>query len=367
MRICLFTPIFLPTLGGVGVVVHQLASFLTERGHQVTVLAHKRRGESRIKVPYRVFRYWRPLSKRFGVHQIIVYLVWEKMRRGVDILHCHSAYPQGYIGASFKKMYKIPLVITSHGDIIKGERIREETRLAKRAEKAMRVADAVTALSHYMEEESIDAGAPEEKIYYIPNGVDLKEFESEEKFIFKTPYLFSMGILRKVKGFDILIRAFREVKQIYPEISLLIGGEGKEKDSLKKLAYDLNLEDSIHFLGMVSGKEKIKLLKGCEFYVCSAIGGEPFSNSTLEAFASGKTAVVSQVGGIPDIVEDGINGLLVPQGNPDRLARKMIELLGKPSLIQKMSANAHQKSKEFDLEITMSKYLHLYEKILNDR
>jgi glycosyltransferase involved in cell wall biosynthesis len=366
MRVCLFTPIFLPTLGGVGIVVHQLATFLTRRGHRVTVLTHRRKEKSnQLDLPYRVFRYSRPFSKRFGVEQMVFHLLWEKMTRGFNILHCHSAYPQGYVGALFKKIYNVPLVITSHGDLIKGERTREEERFARRAKEALELADAVTAVSYYMKGESMEAGASEDKIHLIPNGVDLTEFRSEEKFIFKTPYIFSMGILRKVKGFDILIRAFEEVKKFRPEVSLLIGGEGKEEGPLKKLVQEFKLGDRVYFLGPVFGREKVKLLKGCEFYVCSAIREEPFSNSILEAFASGKTAVASEVGGVPDLVKDGVNGLLVPPGNPDLLAKRMVELLDKPSLTQKLSADAQAISKQFDLEITMGRYLHLYEKLFN--
>jgi glycosyltransferase involved in cell wall biosynthesis len=293
--------------------------------------------------------------------------MWEKTVRGFDILHCHSAYPQGYVGASFKKIFKTPLVITSHGDLIKGERVREEGLLAKRAERALKLADVVTAVSHYMKEESIDAGAPEGKITYIPNGVDLNLFGSEEKFVFDKPYLFSMGIIRKVKGFDILIRAFKEVKRCYPEVDLYIAGEGKEKEGLKKLTRDLQMEGTVHFLGPVADEEKARLLKGCEFYVCSAIREEPFSNSTLEAFASGKTVVASDVGGIPDLVKDQVTGLLVPAGNPDLLAKKLIDLLDNPTLISDMSRNAHERSKEFSLEATMNKYVRLYEDVLNRR
>jgi glycosyltransferase involved in cell wall biosynthesis len=296
---------------------------------------------------------------------MLFYLIWEKMIRGFDILHCHAAYPQGYIGGSFKKIFKIPLVITSHGDIIKDAGIRKNARLDRRTKKAMELADAVTVVSRYMKEESIDAGASQEKIYYTPNGVDLRDFRSEEKFVLNGPYLYSMGILRKVKGFDVLIRAFKEVKRVHPEVSLFIAGVGKEKDGLEKLTHDLNLEDSIYFLGFLSVQEKIKLLKGCELYICSAIKEEPFSNSTLEAFAAGKTVVASNLGGIPDVVNDGLNGLLVPPGNPDLLSKKIIELLDQPALIKRFSANARDKSKEFDLAITMNRYLRLYEKLLH--
>ena len=368
MRICLFTPVFLPTLGGVGIVVHQLASFLADGGHQVTVLAPRRRGESNpTGVSYRILRYRRPFSKRFGIHQLLIYLMWEKTVRGFDILHCHSAYPQGYVGASFKKIFKTPLVITSHGDLVKGERVREERLLAGRTRRALKRADAVTAVSHYMQGESVDAGAPAGIVSCIPNAVDLKVFGSEGKFVSGKPYLFSMGILRKVKGFDILIRAFKEVRRVHPEISLFIAGEGKEKESLKKLVRDLHLEECIDFFGSVTDEEKAKLLKGAEFYVCSAIREEPFSNSTLEAFASGKTVVASNVGGIPDLVKDQVTGLLVPPGDPDLLARKVIELLDHPALISEMSGNAHGRSKEFSLEITMNKYVRLYEDLLNRR
>jgi len=366
MRVCLFTPVFIPTMGGVGIVVHQLASFLREEGHEVTVIVHKRRGESPpTDLPYRVFRYRRPFSQRVGVEQMLVYLTWEKLFKGFDILHCHSVYPHGYIGAIFKKLFNTPLVITSHGDIVKGSRAREDARLAKRVRKAMEGADAVTALSHYMKGESIDSGAREQKIDLIPNGVDLREFQSEEKFVSKTPYIFSMGILRRVKGFDVLIDAFERVKTRHPDISLLIGGEGKERGGLEKLVCDLNLKERVHFLGAVSGMEKIRLLKGCEFYVCAAIAEEPFSNSTLEAFAAGKAVVASHVGGVPDLVEDGRTGRLVPPGNPDVLAEKMIELLHHPALVRTLSSQALIKSKAFDVRLIMRNYLNIYGRLLN--
>ncbi|MFB3883679.1 MAG: glycosyltransferase family 4 protein [Thermodesulfobacteriota bacterium] len=365
MKVCLFTPVFIPTMGGVGIVVHQLASFLTEQGHEVTVLVHKRRGESEVPdLPYRVFRYPRPFSNKWGIEHLVFYLVWNRFLTGFDILHCHAAYPHGYVGAIFKKIFDIPLVITSHGDIAKGTPVREDARLTKRIKKAMEGANAITALTRYMKEESIESGAFEEKIHMVPNGVDLGAFRSEEKFVYKTPYIFSMGILRRIKGFDILIKAFDKVKEVHPEISLLIGGEGKEGENLKKLVHDLKLEDRIRFLGILSGREKIKLLRGCEFYVCSAIGEEPFSNSILEAFAAGRAVLASHVGGVPDLVEDGINGILVPPGSPDSLAGKMIEMLRRPPLLQKMSACAMRRSRDFDLPVIMNRYLLLYEGLL---
>jgi glycosyltransferase involved in cell wall biosynthesis len=257
------------------------------------------------------------------------------------------------------------LVITSHGDIVKGARARDDARLAKRARTAMERADAVTAISHYMKEESIYLGAREQTIDLIPNAVDLREFQSEEKFVFKTPYIFSMGILRRVKGFDVLIKAFERVKARHPNISLLIGGEGKERGGLEKLVCDLNLKEGVHFLGAVSGMEKIRLLKGCELYVCAAIAEEPFSNSTLEAFAAGKAVVASRVGGVPDLVEEGRTGRLVPPGTPDVLAEKIIELLHNPALVQTLSNQALIKSRAFDVRLVMSNYMNIYRRLLN--
>jgi glycosyltransferase involved in cell wall biosynthesis len=130
------------------------------------------------------------------------------------------------------------------------------------------------------------------------------------------------------------------------------------------LTRDLALRDRVVFLGLLTGREKVRLLKGCEFYVCSAIAEEPFSNSTLEAFAAGKTVIASCIGGIPDVVKDGVNGLLVNPGDAGLLAEKIVALINDRELIRRLSLNSHVTARAYDTAVVMEKYLRLYEQII---
>src|SRR5512143_128458 len=126
MRILFYTASFLPTVGGAEQMLHYLASSMTARGHQATVLAPVvRNADNAVEAGYKVVRYQRPSSKRFGVRQVLLYLVREKLRGGFDVLHCHGAYPPGYVGASYKRLFDTPFVIRPHGaDILPGEHIQ---------------------------------------------------------------------------------------------------------------------------------------------------------------------------------------------------------------------------------------------------
>jgi L-malate glycosyltransferase len=119
MNLCLYTATFLPTIGGAELVLHALASALTAQGHSVTVLAPLvRRADNQVEAPYRLRRYQRPSSKRFGVRQILLYLLHEYWRRPFDVLHCHGAYPPAYVGATLKRLLNIPMVVRPHGSDI---------------------------------------------------------------------------------------------------------------------------------------------------------------------------------------------------------------------------------------------------------
>src|SRR3990172_8314161 len=102
MRICHFTSTFLPRVGGVEMVVSNLARCQHEMGHEVVVLTPRIRGiDNSVTVPYRVVQYQRPSSKRYLTRQVLVRLLWEHAKRPFDVLHCHSAYPHGYVGSTF--------------------------------------------------------------------------------------------------------------------------------------------------------------------------------------------------------------------------------------------------------------------------
>ncbi|HLB25631.1 MAG TPA: glycosyltransferase, partial [Nitrospirota bacterium] len=273
MRILFYAPTFLPTVGGAEIMLHNLAQTLTRRGHGVTVLAPKVRGKDNlVEASYRIVRYQRPSSKRFFVRQTLFHIAREKLTRGFDLLHCHGAYPAGFVGASFKTIFRTPLVVRPHGsDILPGEHIRENPRLEKRLVRALLRADAVIAQSDELRELILALGVPAERVVQIPNGVDLSLYVGAPATPpTQGPYVLALGSLTHKKGFDVLIQAMAEVSRQDGAVRLLIAGGGTEKDGLRGLITELGLEDRVTLTGVLSGQAKLDAVKGCIFGVSSS-------------------------------------------------------------------------------------------------
>ena len=256
MNLCLYTATFLPTIGGAELVLHALASALAVQGHSVTVLApFVRRADNRVEAPYRLRRYQRPSSKRFGVRQILLYLLHEYWRRPFDVLHCHGAYPPAYVGATLKRLLNIPMVVRPHGsDILPGEFIRAHVKLERRLTRALAAADLIIAQSQFLKHELLSLGVPEGRIRLIPNGVHVAEFQPVRSAPpLPYPYILAMGSFSPKKGFDVLLRAFTLVAAADPSIHLVLAGAGKELTAYTALVGEHDMLGRVHFVGIVEG------------------------------------------------------------------------------------------------------------------
>jgi glycosyltransferase involved in cell wall biosynthesis len=134
----------------------------------------------------------------------------------------------------------------------------------------------------------------------------------------------SLGRFTSLKGFDVLVEAFRRVVSEMPDAILLIGGDGEEKDRLIKLVEYYGLGKNIILPGMVM--EVHELLAACDLYVNSS-RWEGLPMTLLEAMAHGKPMVATKVGGNPEVVHEGITGILVPPEDHGRLADAIIRML----------------------------------------
>lgn len=350
-------------------VIHNLSLAMLRQGCIPYVLAPYVRGrDNKLDVPYKVLRYQRPSSKRIGLRQLLIPLLWYHWKYRFDILHCHGVYPPGYVGASFHKITGVPFVITPHGGDIKenDNGIIINSKITARIKKTFSSAQAVTAISSDIKKRVLKFGATPDKIHLIPNGVFVDKFRPPENYQKQTdnPYILYLGSLIKRKGVDILIKAFSKVCTTYPNLNLIIAGDGKEKDSLITLVDKLNLNQNIKFLGIVRGDNKIHLLRNAFFLVLSS-KSEGLPIVILEAFASGIPVIASRVCGIPDIVKDGENGFLVSPEDIDELASKMSILVGQYSLRDRLANNALALAPFYDWQQIAEKYIYLYEKINN--
>lgn len=196
-------------------------------------------------------------------------------------------------------------------------------------------------------------GKYRDKIVVISNGMNIKDFDipySREQCREKLGLpldgglILFVGSLTPYKGPDILVRAMTKVINGVPDIKLVFVGSGKMESELKGLAKRLNVDKCIKFAGFVEEDLKHLYYKATDvFCLPSTMSTESFGIVNLEAMACGVPVVASKIGGIPDVVKDGENGLLVPPTDSEALADAMIYLLENEEVREKMGKKGREK------------------------
>ena len=371
MKICQFALGYLPP-GGFEYVVHHLSNALVGLGHEVTVFARSAPDKMSIldkeKTNYQIFRYWLPRSKGLFHRPIIKIMLRSKMQENkFDIVHAHQLYPAGYWALSFLAAFRNIIVATAHGeDVMIAAEYSYGKRLNRGVDRKIRWAlkegQFFTAVSRSLKDEMVASGAIEGSIRVIPNGVNLESFRGQNVFESVKPYLFSMGRLVFIKGYDILIQAFAKIIE-ENDIELIIAGRGPEEGSLRNLVRKKGLSGRVKFVGFVDGERKVSLLKGSRFCVCPS-RREGLGSANIEALAAGKPVVAFDVDGISDIIEHGKNGLLAKAGDSKDLASKMQILLRDEKLRERMKKQALGMVKEYDWQSIAKQYEGLYEEMI---
>jgi glycosyltransferase involved in cell wall biosynthesis len=171
----------------------------------------------------------------------------------------------------------------------------------------------------------------------IPNIVDLDRFDHRERRDFgAAPHVVVARNLEPIYGLTTALQAMAIVRQSYPGAMLTVAGSGPQKAELLAQAATLGLSGAVHFPGRVDHADMPALYARADCALNpSTVDNMP--NSVLEAFASGVPLVSTDVGGVPDIVTDGINGLLVPAGDPQAMAAALIRVLGDRELVHRLT------------------------------
>lgn len=194
---------------------------------------------------------------------------------------------------------------------------------------------------------------PRDKIWMIPNGVDPEIYRPSaidrslrHKYAYPSERIvFYVGRLVPEKGVNVLIGAVPRILSAHPNTKFIIVGEGYSREMLSSLAKFLGVEHKVYFTGYVSDGEVKELLKLADVQVVPSIY-EPFGIACLEGMASGIPVVVSDTGGLSEIVEDGFTGLKVPPDNSDAIAYAVNRLLSNSALRESMSKRARERAVE---------------------
>jgi glycosyltransferase involved in cell wall biosynthesis len=197
-------------------------------------------------------------------------------------------------------------------------------------------------------------------VLHLPNGIESKKF-----YTYKSggPILF-VGRLEKVKGIDYLIDAMVIVHKLCPNAKLVVIGSGAHEFEAHEKIRAYHLEDCIKFVGWIARKKIDDYYKKCSMLVIPSVWPEISGNVITEAMYIGRPVVATRVGGIPEIVKNNHNGLLVPAKNSESLAEAIMKVFIDKEMAEKMGRNAHEDVKKLNFDIHTKKLLEIYKKII---
>lgn len=373
MRILLVVPQD-EEIGGVASAVGNLAKYLRTQGHDVFFMHPAaaillKRKTTRLGFPGFDLRLQMPIEERhplIGIcaflvlfPMLLVQLVHVLLKHKIDVINVHYPVDRFVYLALCRRILPITLITSVHGaDVFPDGRLIG--RSSRRFRFLLASSDRIVAPSRQFQNDFLTA-FPElsPKTIFIHNGVNLAEMkalDTNDTRYSSAPYVLCISGYKEQKAIDVLVRAFGEVHEKNPSIRLIVAGGGDLRPQLEALAISLGINEQIELLGPQGRAEVARLLRGCEVFVLPS-RFETFGIAILEAMAHEKPIVATTVGGIPEIIENGKNGILVQPDNPSALAEAITLVLQNQDLKRSIAREGYVTvRKHFCSEHTGSAY-----------
>jgi glycosyltransferase involved in cell wall biosynthesis len=354
-------------IGGLGRHVYELSQRLAGYGVEAHILTPLVEGCAAYEESQgaRVYRVGSPLTSSTRFKSWIFSFNSDLIREGIrldyqaggfDLIHAHD-WLVGYAGRSLSRVLNIPLVSTIHATEY-GRNLGLHNPMQKEIHDIERnlvlESERIVCCSNYMryEIESLFNANPS-RIAVIPNGASMNRYQLNESSLDdrfegiddQDQVIFYIGRLVPEKGVASLIRAFLKVSQEIPAAKLVIAGRGPQGMELQELACELGLSERIWFAGYISDELRDRIYHRADVAVFPSLY-EPFGIVALEAMASGTPVVVSDVGGLAEIVNDGETGLKFAPLDEEGLAMALIRILSDSRLANRLRFQALQVIKD---------------------
>ena len=277
-----------------------------------------------------------------------------------DLVHVHYAGGFSYWGLRSRVK---PLIVSVWGaDVID---LPGNTPKQWFIRFALKRATRITATSRFLRGRTINL-LPEAaaKTEVIPFGVDVpSEIATPPDGPVRLCYIKSH---RPKYGPDILLKAMARVRETIPDVTLSLAGRGEMTEELKQLAKDLRLEDAVDFTGFVPNAEIYSFIRRHHIMVMpSVMESESFGVAVLEASACGRPVIASRIGGVPEVLENGQTGILVPPDDVDSLAGAILDLANRPEKREKIGRNGYEFVREhYGWNVSVDKMTALYEELI---
>lgn len=362
MKILMLTWEYPPRIvGGIARVVNDLSKRLIKDGHEVTVVTYREgnapyfEDDKGVKV-YRIDNYMiNPNNFIDWIMQMNFNMVAKASEiianeGKFDVIHAHD-WLVAYAAKTLKNSYDIPIVSTIHAtESGRNSGIHDETQRYINDTEWMLTYESTEVIvnSNYMKRELQSLfGLPFEKINVVPNGININMFSGIERdYDFRRQYaldnekiILFMGRLVYEKGVQHLISAMPKILAGYHDAKLVIAGKGGMIDELKAQVNSMGISNKVYFTGYMDSKQVCKMYKCADVSVFPSTY-EPFGIVALEAMLSGTPVVVSDIGGLNEIVTHGENGMKSYAGNPNSIADSILALLYNPQLAQEVVKKA---------------------------
>lgn len=366
MNVLIITGIFPPDIGGPATYVPQIATALADRGHQITVVTldghlpptprHSPPATHYliVRLPRQAFRPWR---------QLLTVLTIIRLGRGADVLFVNGLYLEAVLANLFLRKPLVQKVVadwaweraTNRGWVKDSfeDFQKQSYGLKVEALKMLRTwwtrrADKIIVPSHFLARRVARWGVREEKITVIYNAaaplnsvqpavIPFANFPPTSHLQFK---VVTVGRLIPLKQVDHIIEAIAQCDGA----GLVIVGDGPERGHLEELIRTRGLSDRVYFAGQRSATDTLALMAACDLFVLNSTH-EGFPHVVLEAMSCGLPVVATTVGGIPEVVEDGRNGRLIPVASNGAL-QEVIALLGADTVERRRLATGARRTVE---------------------
>jgi glycosyltransferase involved in cell wall biosynthesis len=341
--------------GGTEMAAYHLAVNMAKRGNQIDVFTSSIDSKNSDEIYPNMTIHRHATSFKVASANASLKLIYKPLNYDLDIIHAHSPIPYSDLPALlYAKRKKVPFILTyqfdgqeTGGSFTRNKGVSLYNKFF--INKVLDAANVIIATTKSFANESPFLKKYKKKIVVIPNGINVEEIttsytKDESRNILGLPLdshiILFLGSLVPYKGPDILLKAFEIIKKDFPSTKLIFAGRGSMIDELRDLSKKMGLDNDVTFQGFV--KEELKPLyyrSSDIFCLPSTTMAESFGIVNLEAMASGVPIVASNLGGIPDIVKHGENGLLSKPCDIHSLADALTCLLNDDILRKKMGNN----------------------------
>lgn len=387
MRILVASDTYYPDVNGASYFTQRLAAGLAKRGHQTFVMAPARILKDNIStrdsvIIYGIGSIGIPIYPNFRVSPLfLIRKAIEKHIKGIqpDIIHIQNHFVIGREVALAAQKFNIPIIGTNH---FMPDNLVHYLHLPDFAEKKLnefgwhefsqvyKRLDAITTVTKTAAK-LIEKLGLEKDVIPISCGIDLEKFSPKNNGAYlKERYaipencsvILYVGRLDKEKRIELIMRALPQIVENV-DAHLALAGTGKLRTEFEHIAQGMGIRDRVTFTGFVPDEDLPNLYRMADLFVIAGIA-ELQSIVTMEAMASGLPVIAVNAVALPELVHDGENGYLFPDGDSQMLAERAITILSDPALRAKMGQKSLDIIQAHDIQVTLDKYESLYRQII---